>query len=173
VDVLILQNCKTMEALCFGRKNSKSIDEQEQEFVKLKTDKGVKAFEKLRLLYLRNNNPKVMEYYVHLCSKELTWLCLKGSIIGFQSLEKLGSFTGLRVLELNSCDELIELPSSIGNLSLLTELQLGSCKDLKTLPDTISKLQKLQILELQDCSSLESLPPSIDNLSLLIKLQLG
>jgi hypothetical protein len=59
-----------------------------------------------------------------LCSKELTWLCLDDTMIRFQSLEKLGSFTKLRVLEMNDCHELIELPPSIGNLSLLTKVPL-------------------------------------------------
>ncbi|CAM6012275.1 unnamed protein product, partial [Sphagnum balticum] len=69
-------SCKTMEALCFGRdyENSKSIDEQyqilwkeqQEEFAKLNTDKGVKAFEKLRLLDLKGSNLEVVEYYVQL-----------------------------------------------------------------------------------------------------------
>ncbi len=88
--------------------------------MKLKIDKGIEAFEKLRLLDLKISSFKVVEYYVQLCSKELTWLCLDDTRIKFQSLEKLGSVE-LQVLEMNHCDKLIELPPSIDNLSLLTE----------------------------------------------------
>jgi hypothetical protein len=88
--------------------------------VKLKIDKGIEAFEKLRLLDLKISSFKVVEYYVQSCSKELTWLCLDDTRIKFQSLEKLGSFE-LQVLEMNHCDKLIELPPSIDNLSLLIE----------------------------------------------------
>jgi hypothetical protein len=132
VDVLILQNYKIMEALFYGvdcqistsiiEPKEKFVKEQEQKFAKPKTNKGVEAFEKLRLLYLKNSSPTVTKHSVHLCSKELTWLCLNDTMIRFQNLKKLGSFTGLRVLEMNSCDKLIKLPSSISNLSLLTEL---------------------------------------------------
>jgi Leucine-rich repeat (LRR) protein len=187
-----------MEAIFFGRpifeQQNFFVKEQEEEFAKLKTDKGVEAFEKLRLLDLKQSSLKVVEYYVQLCSKELTWLCLDGTMIRFQSLETLGSFTGLRILEMKGCCELIELPPSIGNLSLLTVLQLSFCKALKTLPDTISnlslltklklrfcealktlpdtisKLEKLQILQLRNCYSLEGLPTSIGGLTSLKKL---
>ncbi len=160
-----------MEALFFGRvyQNSKSIVEQEQEFVKLKTNKGVKVFEKLRLLDLKISSFKVVEYYVQLCSKELTWLCFDDTRIKFQSLEKLGSFTELWILEMNHCVKLVKLPPFIGNLFLLTELQLSWCKALKTLPDTIGKLEKLQILQLGSCHSLEGLPTSIGGLISLKK----
>jgi hypothetical protein len=123
-----------MEALFLGRdyqdlrsiveQKQKIMKEQEQEFAKLQMDKGVEAFEKLRLLDLKRNSLKVVEYYVQLCSKELTWLCLDDTMIRFQSLEKLGSFTRLRVLEMNDCHELIKLPPSIDNVSLLTEVPL-------------------------------------------------
>ncbi len=89
--------------------------------MKLKIDKGVEAFEKLRLLDLKISSFTVVEYYVQLCSKELTWLCLDDTRIKFQSLEKLGSFIELQVLEMNHCDKLIKLPPSIDNLSLLTK----------------------------------------------------
>jgi Leucine-rich repeat (LRR) protein len=58
-----------------------------------------------------------------------------------------------------------ELPSSIEYLTGLTDLNLEGCENLMNLPSTIHLLQHLKILILEDCKQLEEileLPPAIE-----------
>jgi len=71
LNVLILYNYKIVEGLFLGMNypNLKLLDQQE--FVKLNINKGGETLKKLRLLNLRSNSLKVVEYYVQLGSEEL------------------------------------------------------------------------------------------------------
>jgi len=70
----------------------------------------------------------------------------------------------LRILLLNNCRRLRELPRDIGSLSRLQTLDLESCKTMKTLPDSIGNLKELEHLSLYGCIYLEGLPESIARL---------
>ncbi|EOA26190.1 hypothetical protein CARUB_v10019627mg [Capsella rubella] len=69
----------------------------------------------------------------------------------------IGDLTNLEDLDLSNCSNLVELPSSIGNLQRLSSLTLRGCSKLEALPTNIN-LKSLSILDLTDCSQLKSFP---------------
>nr|QPF16705.1 putative disease resistance protein TAO1 [Brassica napus] len=83
----------------------------------------------------------------------------------------IGNVPSLRMLNLRSLPQLLDLPSFIGNAINLYLLDLSGCSNLVELPVFIGNLQKLSVLELQGCSKLEFLPTNI-NLESLRRLNL-
>ena len=80
---------------------------------------------------------------------------------------------GLEVLDLDGCEQLLELPASLGRLRQLTTLRLGGCARLAALPESVAALGSLQTLELQDCAALVALPSSwAEGPSALLRLKL-
>jgi Leucine-rich repeat (LRR) protein len=55
----------------------------------------------------------------------------------------------------------------------LTELELGGCENIKELPQTIGNISPLSILDLFYCKSIESLPTTIGDLKHLMELLLA
>ncbi|KAG8646066.1 hypothetical protein MANES_10G118550v8 [Manihot esculenta] len=105
------------------------------------------------------------------------------------------SASNLEYLFLMGCRSLVEIPSSLQNLSKLTQLKLDEtgiqqlpssiehlrqlfnlsliwCTRLVNLPSTIGKLKRLEELFLCGCSKLQSLPESIKQLTKLRRLNL-
>ncbi|XP_057990199.1 disease resistance protein RPV1-like [Hevea brasiliensis] len=105
------------------------------------------------------------------------------------------SAPNLEFLFLMGCKSLVEIPSSLQNLSKLTQLKLDEtgiqqlpssiehlsqlfnlsliwCTRLVNLPSTIGKLKRLEELFLCGCSNLPSLPESIKQLTKLRRLNL-
>ncbi len=75
-------------------------------------------------------------------------------------------------LSLEGCENLKELPKSIGKLQRLVFLHLSSCSRLKKLPTSIAKLLMLENLDLRSCEKLEYLPVEMRNLKALQSLQI-
>ncbi|KAG0598440.1 hypothetical protein M758_12G073700 [Ceratodon purpureus] len=67
----------------------------------------------------------------------------------------------LRVLILNDCRNLKELPQDICKLVNLKYLNLSWCRYLESLPDTFSELSSLETLNLEGCYHIEHVPPSL------------
>ncbi|CAL9238480.1 unnamed protein product [Arabidopsis halleri] len=84
-----------------------------------------------------------------------------------KELPNLSMATSLEELNLMRCSSLVELPSSIGNLTNLPALVLTGCSSLVELPSSIGNLTNLQKLSLEGCSRLVSLPQLPDSLGLL------
>jgi Leucine-rich repeat (LRR) protein len=173
--IWVFQSLNTMEGLLLSCKNhsgthqscDSDVEENGQKVGK-KIEEEVECFEKLRLLYMAYLIPlQVVEYYISLCSKELKWLCLSEVQIKSTSIQKLGSFQKLRVLQIYECRELEQLPESIGKLCDLMELDLSRCGSLKSLPESIGKLKSLKILKIIGCISLEEIPAGVGKLSKL------
>ncbi|KAB2598579.1 protein suppressor of npr1-1 [Pyrus ussuriensis x Pyrus communis] len=114
--------------------------------------------------------------------EELSMLCLDGTAIK-ELPSSINKLTGLSFLDLQGCQELKSLPSSIHMRSLQT-LNLSSCSNLemfpeisevmeelsklyldgtaiKELPSSINKLTGLPILDLRGCREFKNLPSSI------------
>ncbi|KAJ3693746.1 hypothetical protein LUZ60_009226 [Juncus effusus] len=77
----------------------------------------------------------------------------------------LHSLTRLEHLEINSCQELIDLPYGISGLAFLKFLRVSRCEDLITLGQQLGKLKSLQSVWIEKCFNLVALPNCIRNLS--------
>ncbi|KAL1219131.1 Disease resistance protein TAO1 [Cardamine amara subsp. amara] len=91
-----------------------------------------------------------------------------------KELPDLSTATNLHELNLSGCSNLVELPSSIGNLiHHLSVLNIGGCSNLVEIPSSIGNLIHLWKLNISGCSSLLELPSSIGNLIHLHELNLS
>uniref|UniRef100_A0A2N9ICB3 RPW8 domain-containing protein n=1 Tax=Fagus sylvatica TaxID=28930 RepID=A0A2N9ICB3_FAGSY len=78
----------------------------------------------------------------------------------------------LKKLSITNCHKLSTLPKGIGMLVNLEVLRLRSCTDLSELPDSIRSLHKLRILDISDCLSIKHLPKHIGELCNLEELHM-
>ncbi|KAG0561206.1 hypothetical protein KC19_9G045200 [Ceratodon purpureus] len=85
-------------------------------------------------------------------SHTLTHVWARNSEIEFSVAE-------LRMLILNDCLNLKELPHDINRFKKLRVLNLSGCSSLRSLPDTLGDLTELDDLELSNCTGLQNLPP--------------
>ncbi|KAL1223838.1 Disease resistance protein TAO1 [Cardamine amara subsp. amara] len=82
-----------------------------------------------------------------------------------KELPELSTATSLKRLKLEGCSNLVELPSSIGNLIHLWELNFSGCSKLVEIPSSIGNLiHHLLVLNFSGCSNLVEIPSSIGNL---------
>ncbi|KAE9597618.1 hypothetical protein Lal_00013774 [Lupinus albus] len=72
--------------------------------------------------------------------------------------------TLLRKLSITNCHKLCALPTEIGNVENLEFLRLSSCTDLEVMPDSIGSLSKLTLLDISNCLSLSRLPEDVGNM---------
>ncbi|XP_004242235.2 disease resistance protein Roq1-like isoform X2 [Solanum lycopersicum] len=66
-----------------------------------------------------------------------------------------------------------ELPSSVGKLSGISLLDLHSCKNLVRLPASVSEMRKLKILTVKGCSRLAKFPENLGDLNQMEELYAG
>ncbi|XP_065634596.1 probable disease resistance protein At5g66900 [Quercus suber] len=78
----------------------------------------------------------------------------------------------LKKLSISNCHHLSGLPEGIGMLVNLEVLGLRSCTELSKLPDSIKSLQKLRILDISDCLGIRNLPKDIGELCNLKELHM-
>jgi hypothetical protein len=133
----------------------------------------LKGFCKLRLVDLTKASQPIVENFIQRQNlNNVKWLCLKKCMMEKLS-NNLSFYSQLRMLDLAQCQNLKELPSSIGQLNALQKLDLSWCSNLKELPSSIGQLNALQKLDLRECSELKELPSSIGQLNALQKLDLS
>ncbi|KAH9725712.1 ADP-ribosyl cyclase/cyclic ADP-ribose hydrolase [Citrus sinensis] len=79
--------------------------------------------------------------------KDLTELFLDGTSISEvpSSIELL---TGLQLLNLNNCNDLVRLPSGINGLKSLQPLNLSGCSKLENVPETLGQIESLEELDI-------------------------
>jgi hypothetical protein len=75
------------------------------------------------------------------------------------------------MLDLLGCNYIKSIPT-IGQLQHLTQVWLRKCENLKQLPLSIGSFSSLLMLDLFFCKSIESLPTMIGQLQHLAQLQL-
>ncbi|KAE8672657.1 pentatricopeptide repeat-containing protein [Hibiscus syriacus] len=84
--------------------------------------------------------------------------------------EGLCDLVQLTKLSITNCHKLRALPEGIGKLVTLNVLRLTSCTELMTLPETIGNLCRLTLLDISDCLSMTNMPAQIGELHNLKKL---
>jgi len=90
---------------------------------------------------------------------------------GMSIQELISNFKFLRVLSLDLCDDIKEVPDNIGNLIHLRSLDLSGT-DIERLPDSTCSLSNLQVLKLNNCFNLQELPSTLYELPNLRRLEL-
>jgi len=80
----------------------------------------------------------------------------------------IGDFKHLTELRLQGCENLKELPQTIGSISSLSMADLSYCKSIELLPTTIGDLKHLTTLASEGCENLKELAQTVRNISLLI-----
>ncbi|XP_024182548.1 probable disease resistance protein At5g66900 [Rosa chinensis] len=78
----------------------------------------------------------------------------------------------LKKLSITNCHKLSALPEMIGELVNLEVLRLRSCTDLSELPSSVRKLEKLKVLDISNCYSIKELPEHIGEMCCLEKLNM-
>ena len=78
----------------------------------------------------------------------------------------------LKKLRITNCHKLPLLPERIGNLTNLEVLRLKSCTELSELPESIKSLHKLSILDISDCLSICKLPKHVGKLHSLTEFHM-
>ncbi|XP_019083202.1 PREDICTED: disease resistance protein TAO1-like isoform X2 [Camelina sativa] len=86
---------------------------------------------------------------------------LAGSM-NLKEIPNLSNASSLKRLELDFCESLVEIPSSIGNATNLNIMYLTACLSLVKLPFSVGKLHKLETLRMIGCSNLEAFPTNIN-----------
>ncbi|XP_065873146.1 disease resistance protein RPV1-like [Euphorbia lathyris] len=129
------------------------------------------SVEKLKFLNLSHSH-KLAEIPDFEGCRNLEKLKLKDCIRLEKIGDTIGLLTNLTFLTLEKCEDLRNLPGSIGYLKSLRELNLSHCSKLEVLPESFEHLSSLLTLNLQNCESLKSLPESIGNLESLEKLDM-
>ncbi|KAI5319375.1 hypothetical protein L3X38_039083 [Prunus dulcis] len=86
--------------------------------------------------------------------------------------DKLCGLFHLKKLSITNCCRLSTLPVGIGQLANLEVLRLSSCTDLLKLPGSIRKLKRLNFLDISDCFSIMELPEYIGEMCSLRKLNI-
>ena len=123
-------------------------------------------------------------------------MCNIGQTFGNSTIQVSDSFPNLMEINIDYCNDLVELPArlceflhlkklnitnyhklselleEIGKFVNLEELRLRSCTELSELPKSIRSLHKLRILDISDCLSIIELPKHIGELHNLEELHM-
>jgi Leucine-rich repeat (LRR) protein len=86
--------------------------------------------------------------------------------------ESLGELQSLQQLTIKRCDSLSSLPLSIGDLTSLRALRIGWCDALEQLPECLEGLRSLREFEITELPKLTCLPQSMCRLSSLVELRI-
>lgn len=126
--LLDLKNCKSLKSIPFNI-----------------------CFESLKILILSNCSrlekfPEIVENM-----KLMTELHLDGTAIR-ELHHSIGKLTGLVLLDLRNCKNLLTLPNSIGCLTTLKLLALGGCSKLDQIPDSLGNISSLEKLDVSGTS---------------------
>jgi Leucine-rich repeat (LRR) protein len=104
---------------------------------------------------------------------QLKELCIKNMSGCGRRWEQLQHMKVLETLEICNCEDLTELPESMGSLTSLWSLKVWACSAIHELPESLGELQSLQHLTIWCCDSLSSLPQSMGDLTSLQTLEIG
>lgn len=94
-------------------------------------------------------------------------MCKINEAFNRSSVQFSTMFPNLVEMNIDCCNDLVELPEGICDLAELKSLTISNCPKLTALPEGIQKLRNLEVLRLRDCVKLAELPHSIGRLSKL------
>ncbi|CAB4317858.1 unnamed protein product [Prunus armeniaca] len=95
------------------------------------------------------------------------FMCSIGQAFSNSSIQILEAFPNLVEMNIDYCNDLVELPAKLCDLIRLKKLSITNCHKLSALPEEIGKLVNLEVLRLRSSTELERLPGSIKNLKKL------
>ncbi|KAM1174729.1 hypothetical protein FF1_027261 [Malus domestica] len=110
--------------------------------------------------------PSITKNPIQLASlKKISWfMCNIGQAFDNCCISISSAFPNLEEMNIDYCNDLIELPAEVCDLSKLKKLNVTSCHELSVLPEGIGKLKNLELLRLRSCTELSKLPTSMKNL---------
>ena len=86
------------------------------------------------------------------------WVKCAGDAAKLAAKVKADEEGRVKEVNLSSCEQMKELPASVGRLQALQKLNLSNCSGLTSLPAEVGSCAKLESLYLTRCSGLTSLP---------------
>ena len=92
-----------------------------------------------------SNFPEIMTNMEHVLELHLEGTAIRGLPISIEL------FSGLVLLNLRDCKNLLSLPCTINGLKSLKKLYLSGCSKLKNVPENLGKVESLEVLELSGC----------------------
>ncbi|XP_008241551.1 PREDICTED: probable disease resistance protein At5g66900 isoform X2 [Prunus mume] len=95
------------------------------------------------------------------------FMCNIGQAFSNCSIPISSAFPNLEEINIDYCDDLVELPADLCDLIQLKKLSVTNCHKLSALPEEIGKLVNLEVLRLRCCTDLVKLPGSIEYLTRL------
>ncbi|KAM2622132.1 hypothetical protein TB2_026795 [Malus domestica] len=95
------------------------------------------------------------------------FMCNMGQAFHNCSIKISDAWPGLEEMNIDYCDDLVELPAELCDLVRMKVLSITNCHQLSCLPEEIGNLKNLDVLRLRSCTELVRLPVSIENLTKL------
>ncbi|XP_010270809.1 PREDICTED: putative disease resistance protein At5g47280 [Nelumbo nucifera] len=100
-------------------------------------------------------------------------MCKVGQALRKCSIKIPIMLPNLTELEIDYCDDLVELPLGICDAVHLEKISITNCHSLSTLPEEIGRMKELKVLRLHACTELMELPQSIGGLQKLVFLDIS
>ncbi|GMY10724.1 probable disease resistance protein At5g66900 [Fagus crenata] len=95
-------------------------------------------------------------------SKKISlFMCNIGQAFGNSTIQVSNSLPNLMEINIDYCNDLVELPAWLCDVVHLKKLSITNCHKLSALPEGIEKLVNLELLRLRSCTELSELPNSI------------
>ncbi|KAM5576418.1 hypothetical protein ABKV19_007339 [Rosa sericea] len=128
-----------------------------------------------RIRLERISFPSISRYPIQLKSlkKISLFMCSIGQGFGNGSIHISEAFPNLVEMNIDYCNDLVELPPQLCDLIQLKKLSVTNSHKLSVLPEDIGNLVNLELLRLRCCTDLSELPGSIRNLKNLKLLDIS
>ena len=95
------------------------------------------------------------------------FMCSFGQAFGNSTMKVKDALPNLMEINIDYCNDLVELPAWLCDVILLEKLSITNCHHLSALPKGIEMLENLEVLRLRSCTELSELPDSIKSLQKL------
>ncbi|XP_024191176.1 probable disease resistance protein At5g66890 [Rosa chinensis] len=128
-----------------------------------------------RIRLERISFPSISRYPIQLKSlkKISLFMCSIGQGFGNGYIHISEAFPNLVEMNIDYCNDLVELPADLCDLIQLKKLSVTNSHKLSVLPEDIGNLVNLELLRLRCCTDLSELPGSIRNLKNLNLLDIS